>query len=313
MNLRRIMLLVCLLSLAALTTAACALQELPAAFHERPRVPTITPGVRSTPVPPAMPTAVASLPAPATLALQPVVPTRQAIPILMYHHLLDLEPDASEDLLSYSESPGDFAAQMAYLADQGYHTIHFSDLLAYFNEGRPLPEKPVIITFDDGWADCYTIAYPILQQHGMTATFFIPSNWIENVEGTLTWAQIQEMSQGGIEFGSHSVTHPYLTTSEPDALAWELEYSKQTLEERLGKPVTALAYPFGLYDQTVIEAVQKAGYTSAVTIDPGQWVSEENLFTLKRIGVPYWTDMNAFVAELHNTGPSEEQPAQPSS
>jgi len=298
MNQRRILFLVCSLSFAALAAAACALQELPAAFHERPPVPTITPSLRPTPTP---------APAP-----QRVVPSRQAIPILMYHHLLDLDADASEELRAYTAAPADFAAQMAYLAGQGYHTIHFSDLLAYFDEGRPLPEKPVIITFDDGWVDVYTIAYPILKEHQMTATFFIPTNWIGNVEGEISWAQIEELSRNGFEFGSHSFTHPYLTTADPETLAMELELPKKALEEHIGKPVIALAYPFGLYDQTVIQATEKAGYTVAVTIDPGQWVSKENLLTLRRIGIPYWTDMDTFIAELHNTGPSEEQPAQTS-
>jgi peptidoglycan/xylan/chitin deacetylase (PgdA/CDA1 family) len=101
--------------------------------------------------------------------------------------------------------------------------------------GGFLPANPVIITFDDGWDDIYNVAYPILREHGMRATFFISTNWIENLRSVVSWSQLEEMSAGGMEFGSHSFTHPYLTTADPDWRKYELEESKAALEEHTGK------------------------------------------------------------------------------
>ena len=136
----------------------------------------------------------------------------------------------------------------------------------------------------------------------MLATFFISTNWVENLDGVVSWAQIAEMSKGGMEFGSHSVTHPYLTTSEPDWLRAELEASKAALEEHTGKAVTALAYPFGLYDDTVMTAVREAGYRTACTIEQGWTVNAGQLLTLPRLWVYGWTTLGDFEALLRGSG-----------
>jgi len=245
--------------------------------------------------------AAAAVPTP-TLAPTPVPITSAHVPILMYHHLKDLAPDADVDYQQLSVAPWDFQQQVAYLQDNGYDTITFAELLGAFTGDVSLPSKPVIITFDDGWDDIYHIAYPILQERDMSATFFISTNWVENLEGVVSWAQIEEMANGGMEFGSHSVTHPYLTTSEPDWMEFELEESKAALEEHTGQTITALAYPFGLYDDTVLAAVREAGYEAACTIEQDTMVYAGQLLTLPRMWVYGWTTLDDFEALLTSSG-----------
>jgi peptidoglycan/xylan/chitin deacetylase (PgdA/CDA1 family) len=230
----------------------------------------------------------------------PVAVDSVHVPILMYHHLEELSAEHKQDP-DYQQlfvAPAAFEEQMTYLQNNGYHTITFAELVGAFNGEVTLPDKPVIITFDDGWDDIYNVAYPILQQHGQRATFFIPSNWVENLDGVVTWPQVEEMSAGGMEIGSHSVTHPYLTTADPDWRKYEIEGSKATLEEHIKKPVTAFAYPYGLYDDTVVGDVKAAGYLTACTIDPGATATPDNLLLLPRTWVYDWTTIDEFAGLL---------------
>jgi peptidoglycan/xylan/chitin deacetylase (PgdA/CDA1 family) len=104
-----------------------------------------------------------------------------------------------------------------------------------------------------------------------------------------------------MEFGSHSFTHPYLTTADPDWRKYELEESKSALEKHTGKTITALAYPYGLYDDTVIEAVKEAGYLTACTIDPGATATADTLLTLPRTWVYDWTTLEDFAGLLKSS------------
>jgi peptidoglycan/xylan/chitin deacetylase (PgdA/CDA1 family) len=257
-----------------------------------------------TPVPTLVPTASnATKPAAAPKMTPTLTPNAEPIasahvPILMYHHLEELteEQAADPDYQQLFVAPKAFGEQVAYLKNNGYHTITFAELVGAFNGEVSLPDKPVIITFDDGWDDIYNVAYPILRDHGMRATFFISTNWIENLAGVVSWAQLEEMSAGGMEFGSHSFTHPYLTTADPDWMKYEIEESRSQLEEHTNKTVTAFAYPYGLYDDNVIAAVKEAGYLTACTIDPGTTVTAADLFTLPRLWVYGWTTPEDFAA-----------------
>jgi peptidoglycan/xylan/chitin deacetylase (PgdA/CDA1 family) len=241
---------------------------------------------------------VPELPAEPTSKPEPVDSVR--VPILMYHHIEELsgEQASDPDYQQLFVAPQAFRDQMSYLKDNGYHTITFAELVGAFRGEVALPANPVIITFDDGWDDIYTVAYPILREHGLRATFFIATNWIENLEGVVSWQQLEEMSAGGMEFGSHSFTHPYLTTADPDWRKYELEESKAALERHTGKTITALAYPYGLYDDTVIQAVKDAGYLTACTIDPGATATADTLLTLPRTWVYDWTSLEDFAALL---------------
>ncbi len=169
------------------------------------------------------------------------------LPILMYHHLTHLPAGANATWRMLTVTPEAFEEQVKSLADNGYHTIEFYDLIAYFGNSLPLPNRPIILTFDDGWIDDYTVAYPILKEHCMVGTFFPPVNWVDHSDGKklLTWAMIEEMSKGGMEFGSHTLNHHLLNEQSEAQIMQQLVDSKTELEKHTVRPVVALAYPGG--------------------------------------------------------------------
>jgi peptidoglycan/xylan/chitin deacetylase (PgdA/CDA1 family) len=240
-----------------------------------------------------------------TAVVEPIASAQ--VPILLYHHIGVLSQDAGSDWYDTTVTPDAFEEQMAYLAYNGYHTVKIMDLVAAVEGRKSLPEKPVVITFDDAWIDCYVSAFPVLQRYGMIASFFIPADWIGNLgESTMSWEQIEEMNRAGMEIGSHSMSHPYLTQSEPDMLTWELENSKALLEEHVAGPVEVLAYPFGLYDDNVIAQTKAAGYRAALTVEEGRFSIDDDLFRMPRLGVPYGRGLDYFTALLGAAGTEED-------
>jgi peptidoglycan/xylan/chitin deacetylase (PgdA/CDA1 family) len=193
-------------------------------------------------------------------------------------------------------TPEAFEAQMQWLADNGYHTVSFSDLVAYFQHGQPLPAKPIILTFDDGWVDGYTVAYPTLKKHCMVGAFFPPVEWVNRSDGSkvLTWSMIEEMSRGGMEFGSHTLNHHLLNEQNAQQITEQLVGSKAELEKHLVRPVTALAYPGGGHNALVTSLAPKSGYGAAVGVRAGVEQTRSGLFLLNRITIPYSDDLKAF-------------------
>ncbi len=243
--------------------------------------PVASPTVIRTPTRPPSPTAFITPPAPGQSAL---------VPILMYHHLGDLGANASESDRTWTVAPRNFEAQMAWLAAQGFHTITFPQLVAFFKRGQALPARPVIITFDDGWREGYAIAFPILLKYRLAATFFVYTSAIGHSQ-SLTWEQISEMSAAGMEIESHTLTHPHLRTMPAEEAYKEIADSRAVLEKRLGKKVTTFNYPFGEYDAAVADLVKRAGFESAVTINPGFKQRAEDIFSLRRNRVTYRTTL----------------------
>jgi peptidoglycan/xylan/chitin deacetylase (PgdA/CDA1 family) len=226
------------------------------------------------------------------------------VPILLYHHIETLSEDAGSDWYNTTVTPEAFEKQMAYLAYNGYHPVKFTDLLAALEGRKALPTKPVVITFDDGWIDCYDSAFPVLQKYHMIATFFIIAGSVGSIpaDQVMSWGEIEEMSKAGMEIGSHTMTHPYLTKLEPDMLASELEDSKALLEKHVAGPVEVLAYPFGLYDDNVVAQTEAAGYRAAVTIEEGLFDTSDNLLEMPRLTPSYGSNLDAFTALLGAAG-----------
>jgi peptidoglycan/xylan/chitin deacetylase (PgdA/CDA1 family) len=218
------------------------------------------------------------------------------LPILMYHHITHLQPNATPTWRTLTVTPEAFEAQVKWLADHGYHTIYFSDLVAYFRDGVPLPDKPIILTFDDGWTDDYTVAYPILRKHCMVGTFFPPVAWVNRSNGSkvITWPMIEEMSRGGMEFGSHTINHYLLNEQTAQRITEELVGSKAALEQHVVLPVVALAYPGGGHNPLAVSLAPKAGYGAAVGVKAGVEQAHSELFLLHRITIPYSDDLKAF-------------------
>jgi len=197
-----------------------------------------------------------------------VVPVGRVIitlPILMYHYIRQ-PPSIRGDWLGYklSVSPADFTAQVDSLYGNGYHPVDFNDVRAYFAGKEPLPSKPVVITFDDGYADLFTTAYPILAKHRFKAVAYIVSGFVGR-PGYVTSEQVVELDHNGIQIASHTVDHANLARSSAGTTMRELVDSKRWLEQLVGHPVVDFAYPSGQFNAQVVAEVQRAGYDTAVT------------------------------------------------
>jgi peptidoglycan/xylan/chitin deacetylase (PgdA/CDA1 family) len=246
-----------------------------------PNTPTLTA------TPPGAPTAIPTRVPTATPFITPPASGQTAtVPILMYHHLADLPNNASQLQMDWTVAPKNFESQMDWLAERGYHAVTIGQLAAHLKRNQPLPAKPIVITFDDGWADGYTVAFPILKKHNFSGTFYVYTNALDHTQ-FLTWAQVEEMSAAGMDFQSHTLSHPHLRKLTPEAAMKEIADSKAILEERLSKPVTSFDYPFGEYNASVIDLVKRAGFESAVSIAAGYKQRADEIYALHRIRISY--------------------------
>ncbi len=232
----------------------------------------------------------------AVAASTPSLPTTQRIPILVYHNIRTFLPHESVADKVYTVEPDVFRTQMQYLKDNGYTPVPMRAVSDLFEKGTALPEKPVVITLDDGWESQYTNALPVLKEFGFPATAYIYTVVIGH-RRFLAWDQVREMQTQGIEIGGHTKTHAYLTRiTDPAIFVDEIVESKRVTEEKIGTPITAFAYPFGLYSDAVVAAVKDAGYRTARTIRPGIVQTADALFTLHASLIQ--NDMKLFVAAL---------------
>jgi peptidoglycan/xylan/chitin deacetylase (PgdA/CDA1 family) len=231
-----------------------------------------------------------------------VIPTGRSaisVPILMYHYIR-VPPDPGVDRLGWglSTSPDDFRQQMNYLDVQGFHPITLSDLRAYLNGGRLLPDRPVVLTFDDGYSDLYTEAFPVLKQHHFKAVAYIVSGFVGRSGQNVMPEQVREMDAYGIEIGAHTQNHVDLAKASPVSLWSEVKGSRDALEALVGHPVLDFCYPSGKYDAGVIAAVQAAGFESATTTEPGVVHTLADRFAWSRVRVSGSESLGDFAAAL---------------
>jgi peptidoglycan/xylan/chitin deacetylase (PgdA/CDA1 family) len=207
------------------------------------------------------------------------------VPILFYHYVGNNpnSKDLQRDTLSIS--PDKFDAQMKYLRDNGYSSISFDTLYAALRNQASLPNKPVVLTFDDGYIDFYYNAYGILRTYGMSATVFVITGLVGQ-PAYLTWPQIQEMQGSGlIHFGAHTVHHYNLPSVSPDTAFNEIQESKKVLQDHLGVPINFMAYPNGATNSQIVSLVQKAGYVGAAGTWPNTIQSESYAYNIPRIRI----------------------------
>ena len=209
---------------------------------------------------------------------------RADVPILLYHHVASLHSGASKAQKRWTISPERFDGQMRWLAGHGFHPVTMAQLSAHLKRGQPLPFKPIAISFDDGWKDQYSTAYPILKKYSFLGTFFINTDSVGH-SAYMNWDQVREMSASGMDIESHSCTHPRLLSLSPDQAWQEINDSKKALESRLHKPVTVFSYPYGSYSDKIISMVKDAGFEAAVTVDgvnDGYLLRADRSYTLPR-------------------------------
>jgi peptidoglycan/xylan/chitin deacetylase (PgdA/CDA1 family) len=233
----------------------------------------------------------------------PVGRTSISVPILMYHYIRP-QPSILTDRLGFdlSVSPIDFSRQMDWLAGHGYDPVTLDGLRAYFAGRQPLPTRPVVITLDDGYADLYQTAFPILRAHHFKAVAYIVTGFVGR-PGYVTSAQVLELAQYGIEIGSHTVNHPDLARTSLPMVMWELISSRAWLQDLVGHAVVDFAYPSGRFDAQVIAALQMTGYESAATTLAGTYHSETDRYTWTRIRVHGGESLLYFTQSL---GPVEK-------
>jgi len=204
----------------------------------------------------------------------------------MYHYVSDAPPDADIYRRDLSVGPERFAEHLRYLRDAGYTGVTLDDMLLFLTLGASLPEKPVILTFDDGYADNYEHAFPVLEEHGFIGHFFIITDFVnQGREGYLSWSQIEEMAAAGQRFGAHSRDHPDLRAQTVEYLVWQALGSKESIEEHLGYHPRWIAYPSGKYDAQTIAVFRSAGYWGGLTIQQGATHSLEQVFELRRVRI----------------------------
>lgn len=206
---------------------------------------------------------------------------KDGIPVLNYHQINDTEKNA------LTVNTEQFEAQMKYLSENGYTTITPADMLDAWENGTKLPEKPVIITFDDGYLDNYNHAFPILEKYQLKATIFLISDYVNTYPNYLTWSAVQDMQESGlIDFESHTLSHEELTKAPSlDEAKHQLIGSKQAIEWNLGKQVNFIAYPCGEYDADIEQATKDADYRAAFTVNYGLAEPGEDPFILDRVPI----------------------------
>jgi len=218
----------------------------------------------------------------------------KGIPVLYYH---SVKESADNEV---TITPEMLRTQLKYIHNQGYVTLTTSDLKAYILNDSPVPEKSILITFDDGYMDNYYNAFPILKDFNMVATIFCITS---DLDGSyyLSKDAVREMSSYGIDIESHTVNHPHLNKMTYDKQLEELVKSKKTLEEITGKEINSIAYPFGDFNGDSVKAAKDAGYTLGFTTKLGLSDRSDNPLTLDRIYINSKYNMNTFKELLNKT------------
>jgi peptidoglycan/xylan/chitin deacetylase (PgdA/CDA1 family) len=208
------------------------------------------------------------------------------IPILMYHHVHVLEQQVSSFARSLTVSPQDLAAHLELFAALGANIVPLGEAVDYLRGGEPLPARPVVLTFDDGYETAYLHVAPILQERGATATFFIVPAYVGH-SPYMGWDQLAALTTAGHTIGGHGYDHSRVDFLGEAQAEQQFGASRWSLEERLGVPVTLFAYPYGNYCSRAISQVAQYGYHGAVSVEPTVYQRPDRIYALGRISIGY--------------------------
>jgi peptidoglycan/xylan/chitin deacetylase (PgdA/CDA1 family) len=233
-----------------------------------------------------------------------------SIPILMYHRISDDAETGVHPYYRTSTSPQQFASQMKYLHENGYRTASLPEIVSQLQGKAAVVDNRVVITFDDGYRDFYQHAFPVLSQYGFSATVFLPTAYIGDHpvqfmgKDCLTWAEVRELNNHGILFGSHTVTHPQLRELSVPAIKVEIGNSKAMIEEKLGSAVRSFAYPYAFpqtdsdFTEMLRDSLRSAGYQNGVCTIVGRAKRSSEPLFLERLPVNSCDDRALFNAKL---------------
>ncbi|MDC2956448.1 polysaccharide deacetylase family protein [Streptomyces gilvifuscus] len=224
--------------------------------------------------------------------------TEAPVPILMYHSVATAPNDATRAL---SVAPEAFSEQMALIDDLGLTPVTTGDLAAGWRSGRPLPLRPVLITFDDGYEGVHRHALPVLAKHGFAATLFVSTGWIRGaydaggaLDTMLDWDQVREIAAADVEIGGHSHTHPQLDQLDDERLRHELAHCRDIVTDALGTAPVSFAYPYGYSSRRVREAVRETGYAQALAVGNALARRRQGPYALQRVTVRRSTGIEEF-------------------
>ncbi len=230
----------------------------------------------------------------------------QAVPILMYHAVAHAPAPATHEL---SVSPQAFAEQMEVLAAGGFTPVTTARLAAAWRESRPLPPKPVLITFDDGYEGVHGHALPVLARHGFTATVFVTTGWLRGPYDTggaldtmLDWQQVKSLGHAGLEIGGHTHTHPQLDQLGAAALRFELLRCREIIGDETGTRPASFAYPYGYSDAAVRREVRATGFGQGLAVGNHLARRRQGPYALQRLTVRRRTTTEEFARYVEGHG-----------
>ncbi|MEU7577438.1 polysaccharide deacetylase family protein [Streptomyces sp. NPDC041068] len=221
------------------------------------------------------------------------------VPILMYHAVARVPNEATRDL---SVSPDAFTRQMEVLGEQGFTPLTASQLAdVWRSSGTTLPERPILITFDDGYEGVHRYALPVLAKHGFASTLFVSTGWLRGeydigggLDRMLDWDQVRELAAAGTEIGGHSHTHPELDQLSDDELRFELGRCRDIVHDELGTRPASFAYPYGYSSRRVRERVRETGFAQALAVGNGLARRTQGPYALRRVTVRRSTGTDEF-------------------
>jgi peptidoglycan/xylan/chitin deacetylase (PgdA/CDA1 family) len=219
------------------------------------------------------------------------------VPILMYH--VTKTAPAGTPYPELWVSRDDFKGQMDWLAENGYTGITMAQLFKYWDDGFKLPDKPVVISFDDGYPSQASNARPVLVKHHWPGVLFLELKNVDSAETGFKTSMVNKLLASGWELGSHTLTHPDLTTLGPAELESEVAGSKEQISKKFGVPIEFFCYPAGKFDATVVAAVEDAGYKGATTVEEGV-ATPDKPFELKRIRINGDDGVTGFASKMQS-------------
>lgn len=221
------------------------------------------------------------------------------VPVLMYHYISAVPENQKKDRFAVDlrVPPELFEQHLAHLKAAGYATITTPHLWEALNRRAALPPKPVILSFDDGYADAYANALPLLQKYGFRGTFFITVNLIGR-PGYMTWDQVRALDQAGMDVQSHAMDHKPMSSFSLAGLAYQMGEARKTLMGRLGHDVRFFAYPAGDYNATAVQGATNAGYFGAFAKSGGSLQSVDWSYALRRQRVGGYASVDTFKVAL---------------